>query len=806
MEQPEPGPQLEPKTATQTVADLWGSALGRTLRMLVSMPFFFAGLPMKLAIFLLACLVVVIFVLIVYAVIYLLMHTHMRLPLPSHSSRMDRFMGKMSADLLAALTDFSDGCKQRCFVAGGMTTLDYCVARNDSMEKTTSCDAGGAGAGLADLQGTADRLRQAVDALLDRWQTKSSDEEMATYFSFYKEIAKYNCLSKYDIKSNAPELCVEGDIEDGLVQEFVKGVVRPMSSIEQVAEELSDKLDALPGLPNMRRWGALDYKVASAVHKMRLLTSYKEAVHFMQKTRRKKMHFAIWTQYYWPYVQDIYEHRIPEVWLKTGPNYVQYIKSGLTWWGGVGVKIGLMPCNMAFPDPEERMEKCRARDVTGKEMFSQESVTTEESTPGDGTGGMFPWLDDKEAKKRRWIAKRDKQRAARLQEQRHAGQGDETEGYEASPDVVETVSITGALGAITNFILNIKYVGIAIARFGQQFPTDPFGTIIGIISLIVGVILGLVFMILYMILTFTGSFWLLLCVWGIVLTFVTAILYTLYQFQLSILMAIPYLWLWLIDLPTGGLVSRMLRCENLPDDWADLPNFADENVYRRMAFMCFKPCSARFTPIGCLCKRRKIHMPDYCPQQQIYRAFAGKGIKGGMTRYDAPFALEKYHPVAGFGRLSLQRKQKTIISVYRDKMEWYQKCYASLEDYDYINRHVCRNVALVPGLSDEQQRKLSTLCRENYCDYRPTSGLIGGIKSGIKATMTGEDEAKGGAMCGALYGKKKEEEKEPDDSSLGGPGTALLRRVLLMLMLVLAALAMFYSMLQASKQMAASIK
>ena len=806
--QSDPPDAEEKHGVMHSVVDLWGRALLKTVRMAVKVPIMIVYFPPKLAVFLLAMLVIVIFVGILFVIIYLLRHTHLRLPLPSHSASMDGFTTKLYADILASMTDYSKHCK---YLTEQMTVNDYCVATNDSMDATTSCNMASAQDGLNELREKAKSLLEPIDTLLERWQTNSSEDELMTYYSFYKEIAKMNCFARHDIRHNAPDLCTDGDIDSDVISEFVKGVMRPMGRMEKMLSDLSDTLDQLPGLPNVKGWGRTQYQLTSAVHKLRLMVGYKEAVHFMLKTRRKKMKYAIWSQYYWPYVADIYEHRIPEVWLKTGPKYVQYIKSGVNWWWGIGVKIGLMPCNMAFPDPVERLEKCRARDVTGKEMFTeqqqQQQQQQQQAIDGD-SGGIFSWLDGKDVKKRRWLEKRDKARRDKRDKAAAAAGGQQEEGYQSSPDVVETVSITGALGAITNFILNIKFVGIAIARFGKQFPKDPFGSIIGILSLILGVILGLIFMLLYLFLTFTGAFWLLLCVWGIIITFVTAILYTIYQFIMSILMAIPYFVLWLIDMTTGGLVSRMLRCENLPDDWVDLPNYADSNTWQRTAFMCFKPCGARFTPVGCMCKRRKFYLPDYCPQQQIYRAFVGKGIKGGLARFDAPYVFEKYSPMAGFGRIGLQKKQKMIISAYRDKMAWYQKCYASLEDYDYVNRHVCRNVDLVEGLMDSERRKLTTLCRESYCDYRPTHGKIGGIKSGIKATMTGEEEARAGVMCGALYGKKRPGTDKADDnnSSLSGPGTSLMRRVLLMLMLVLASLAMFYSMLQAAKQMTASIK
>jgi hypothetical protein len=482
------------------------------------------------------------------------------------------------------------------------------------------------------------------------------------------------------------------------------------------------------------------------------MLSYKSDIGRLYMTRRKKMATAMWTVYYFPYVEDIYKYRIPEIWMKTPQRYMKCMKDGMGWWINLGVRLGLMTCYMAFTDPIERTEKCRIRDWS--------------------KGGRLP--DDKDEP-----------------EPEPEPDPETRESYESDPDVIEGASLVSALGSIVTFLRNIEFIGVAIGRFGKKFPGDPLGAIIGILGLILGTIFGLLLMIIYLLLTLLGVFWIILGIWGVIATFVTAILYTLYQILMSIILFIPYFVLWLIDLPTGGLVSKLLRCENLPDDWSRLPNFVENNKYERGAFFpfCWGTCRGRYTPVGCLCKKRPHHMPDYCPQQQIFRTFRGMAVK-------EPYAFDKYRPVAGFAKRTLAKKQQIIIKAYQQKMGWYQKCFSQLHDFDYINKHVCNNVHLIPLLG-VQSKRLRVLCKECYCDYKATD-----YKLGISAKMTNDDE-RTTSMCVRLVKAKKK--AELTDNGMGGPATELLKRTLLISMLVIAVLVMFYSMLQAAKKMVESV-
>jgi hypothetical protein len=379
--------------------------------------------------------------------------------------------------------------------------------------------------------------------------------------------------------------------------------------------------------------------------------------------------------------------------------------------------------------------------------------------------------------------------ASPTSDKREGFYGDSQEGA----DVVEGASIVSALSSIVTFLRNIQFIGEAIGRFGMQFPTDPLGAIIGILSLILGTIVGLIVMIWYMLLTVLGVFWVLLGLIGVQVVFGWAILYTIIRVLWSVLITIPYLLMFFGDLMTGGFVTKMMRCENLPDDWSNMPNFSHGNEYNRIFPFCFRPCFKGYKPIGCFCHKRGHYMPDFCPQQQIYRVFRGMGLS-------QPYVFDTYRPspYSHFGQKSLQAKQSEIVAAYRDKISWYQTCYQKVSEFDFINRHICNNVNRVNGLSATQRERLTVLCRECYCNYKEGDGR--GLGIATAAIMTGEEE-RTGMLCNRLSTKQSAPNMQ---ETMSGPGVVLLKRTLLIGMLVICVLAMFYSMLKASKQMASA--
>jgi hypothetical protein len=691
------------------VVELWGNAAVSAGKGAVNAFLFVRGLPTKMAVFLLACFCLVVFGIILYLVIYCVRYLYPRIPLPNHSARADSYAKGYIKEMMQLMQDIDDGLK----TDGGRMQ--------------------GEGAFLWDVMPTQ---AQDLQTLIRKLNKRDLESDIMAHILFRKQLAKMNFIARGDLRNNS-EFYSDGDLDQDKIDDFALNMTRPYNKMAKAVGDISRHFEDAPeDAPRTVE----AYRFISHVHQMRLLFRYEDDLTFMFQSRRKKMPFAIWTVYYAPYVEDIFKHRIPQLWAKTGNRYVKCMKDALNWWINLGIKLGLMTCNLAFTDPVERAEKCRVRDWSkgGKE----------ETFAAEGGGG-------------------------------------------AKEDVVEGAGFVSALSSIVTFLRNIEYIGIAIYRFGKNFPNDPLGTIMGILSLIIGTIFGLVFMILYLWLTFTAIFWIFMFLYGVIVTFVTAILITLYHVLMAVLISVPYFVMWLIDMPTKGMITKLLRCENLPDAWTDTPTFVEGNGYMRN-FFCFGRCSPRYTASGCLCKRRKGHLPDYCPQQQIYR------LTHGMTLME-PYAFEKFRSYPGFANKSLQSKQKIIVRAYRDKMTWYQKCHASLRTYRFITKHACHFADVNTDLSEFQRRRLKLLCRECYCDYRPDGNWL----TGIVATMTSEEE-RNSPMCVRL---RADEAPPPSDGSgLSGPAVELLKKTLLLSMLAITLLVMFYSMLQASKHMLEAVK
>jgi hypothetical protein len=370
-------------------------------------------------------------------------------------------------------------------------------------------------------------------------------------------------------------------------------------------------------------------------------------------------------------------------------------------------------------------------------------------------------------------------------------------------------AIVSMMRTVVSFVMNLKAMGEAIFKLFTKFPKDPFGTIIGVITIIFGMIFGLILLLIWLMWTVTGLAWVLMFLYATIVTVIGGILYTVGMFVICTLLAIPYFGLWLIDMPTGGLVVSMMRCENSAGAWYDINQFDGDNGYMRlMPFVCLRPCTRGYTPsMLCCCAKLPSYMPDYCPQQQVYRTY--RGMSGALSTQ--PYAFDTFKPPKGFKRMTQTQRKVIMLGAFRKKMEWYQKCYASLVSYDYLNRHLCHNASQL-GLEPEEVVKLCKACRESFCNHKSAN-----LKMGIKASMTGPEsegnfqaDAPNNRNASAIGNKSSCErldalirngglESSLDSSSNfpHGPGVEMLKRVLVVFIVTLCILITLYSLVEA---------
>ena len=371
-------------------------------------------------------------------------------------------------------------------------------------------------------------------------------------------------------------------------------------------------------------------------------------------------------------------------------------------------------------------------------------------------------------------------------------------------------AIVSMMRTIVDFFINIKELGKAIFNLLKKFPKDPFGTIIGVFSIVFGMIMGLLWLLIWIMMTASGLAWALMFVYATWVTLTAGILFTVWMFIIVIWMAIPYFGLWLIDMPSGGMVVKMMRCENAPGSWYETNQYDNDNGYLRLApFVCLRPCMRGYVPsMVCCCAKLPSYMPDFCPQQQVYRVYRNKL---SISTQQQPFSLDTFTPPKGFKRMTLAKRKVILLGAFRRKMEWYQKCFASLASYDYLNRHLCHNAANL-GLDPEDVVKLCKACRESFCNHKNAN-----LKTGIRASMTGptaegnfQEDApnnRNGTEIGNRSSCQRLDElirngglESAMDSSSNyphGPGVEILKRILVVLTVTLCILISLYSLVEA---------
>jgi len=583
-----------------------------------------------------------------------------------------------------------------------------------------------------------------------------SAKALQSYFVFHDSIINWGCIAKSDLRNNMPEVN-DGEGEPNR-KPFLENVVRPMNELHAAAILLSksltnagdlaksvfgadDDADSAATVNAIKQLSPRRVRFATLVHEVRMMLDQRSDITTMYKTRRSKMPMAIWQVYYWPMAKQMIMVRIPSYWMKFPYRYVKMSDSLMNQWAGLGVKIMNIPCVLAFSDPEERSRKCSIAEI---EDFTVRSWTAP------------PGAHDDEVR----------------------------EGFFGG--------IVKALGSVVKFITNLGQMAVQIGKLFANFPQDPVGTIIGVITIILGVIVGIILVIWWLLLTVTGTAFLCVFIWSGIVVIIGGILYTIFLVLLLTLMIIPYFLLWLIDMPTGGAVVAWMRCENTTRAWYSVPNWVHDNVFSRLGFACVRPCPARYKPTftGCCCDKLPAYMPDFCPQQQAYRVY--RQLTPIMST--APEAFVNYVPTPGFKQLPIEAKRVRIGKSFGEKMKWYQKCYRVLEEFDYINRHLCDNVDRL-GLSDKEVARMGAVCRECYCRHQPAARGESAVMIGAKQEGNYQSWAPGGgnktscARIDKVLRKAVAMSDALDPTSLAnGPASNLLNRALIIAIITLAAL------------------
>ena len=271
------------------------------------------------------------------------------------------------------------------------------------------------------------------------------------------------------------------------------------------------------------------------------------------------------------------------------------------------------------------------------------------------------------------------------------------------------VGILKSIGRVFKDIGNLLPVFLKIGQGIVSAITNPFK----ILRILIGLIMGLIIYMMYLIIVAVGTFLfgLLAYVYMIGFNILRTVLWTL----LFVVFALIYLILTMLDFVTGGLILKLLRCENLPSTWHDIANAAYDNRYKRN-FLCSTRCHRRYVPDGVGCARLPKTQPSFCLQQLIVNTM----MSHYRNSYNHPSFKSKpmfyeFVPSIKYFSKTTEDKKLEIDQFYENRLKYFDVCDKSLREYDFLSRYVCENFA---DKWNEDYPHLKRACRMCYCGYK----------------------------------------------------------------------------------------
>lgn len=265
----------------------------------------------------------------------------------------------------------------------------------------------------------------------------------------------------------------------------------------------------------------------------------------------------------------------------------------------------------------------------------------------------------------------------------HTKPGDRVEEFGFLKGLMEIPKI---LMTFANFFMTLMDVAKALA----EAIADP----IKAIRIIFGMVIGVVMVILYFIVIMPPFDFLWYIPAAIIVVWL-ALVKTVWWIFLFVIQAAFFMLLWILDMATGGLFLKIMRCENLPSKWYLQPGWFADNRYLR-GFMCNFTCSTRFVPDddGGWCTRLRRGRPSYCPQQILYNAVNAvvNGTGSGdpvMGKSESDLIYKFVIPSSYYTMDEISKKTK-IVEYIRDRTTYFKKCYKFDKKYNAFAITACK--------------------------------------------------------------------------------------------------------------------
>jgi hypothetical protein len=277
-------------------------------------------------------------------------------------------------------------------------------------------------------------------------------------------------------------------------------------------------------------------------------------------------------------------------------------------------------------------------------------------------------------------------------------------GMETFADVPDVIEHFGFLKPIIQTFIGLYKLVTGVVKVIKS----PLGFFKAVIGLIIGVLLSVGYVI--------------LLAFGLVLFYPVAAavvflvkLYTTWVWiVLSVIMALVYGLLWLLDTLFDGAISNVLRCENLPNAWHTRPSFAKSNIFER-SILCCRPCTSRYNPFGAMCAKKDSDEPSYCPQQLLYEVYNGNTAVLSAGKY-----VYEHTPSIKYYNMTKDERHAVWSETFDKKKAYLETCERGFGKYDHIPRAVCNmysNQVLsdLSSIEKKQRANVMDMCEQTYC-------------------------------------------------------------------------------------------
>lgn len=580
------------------------------------------------------------------------------------------------------------------------------------------------------------------------------------YFGFSNDIMKNNekyvNLWKNIHGEKSKSILLDGkktNIYDENGFEIKKEYIEYISENITLLKSVFDKLKEKKKFPDVNK--------EAAYRNLKLLFSYEKEIYRCYETRKigGVVNFKLFKIYMDEYIEFIFKNKIPDLWLKWVDHYKKTFGSIVDVFSGEKTVeyMNKLPMKIAGIEEKEYDEykdganaevkkaeneaKARANEgVSGEEVVKEEvkeEQVQEEQVQGEDqvyvAGGGTSTVNKSDTVK------------SEVEDNVVEGEvvGDTAEGgvveSEAvgdtkeekkdegkdnkKADVKETFiterfgdPFSGILKALASIVDFFESMGIVVTSI-VSIITNPIAIIKWLIGIIFGLIIYLVWYILFVVFgtffAFIGAY-----VWVSSI----AILGTVFWSIIFAAYGLIYFILTLIDYFTGGMIMRMMRCENLPNVWHTGDNIAYSNKFK-LSFFCARKCGSRYKPDGIWCSRIPRYQPSQCPQSLIYNMYLK--MKGVPGNYDSKTKLLyfKFFPWIKYFRESNFDKLIDITESYYEKVDYSRNCSELTDDYKYVIKYICNNIDKINDKdgsnshkTEEIKDEIKKLCNVSYCD------------------------------------------------------------------------------------------